>query len=96
MNGTLIIPAGQSKGVLQVTIIGDLIRESNERFLINFSDPVNVALPTVNSSSRVMIIDDDKGRKNSTNRNDQAVMEENVLKIHTDQQLLMLYLFHHL
>jgi hypothetical protein len=61
--GTLTIPAGKTTSSLQVKVIGDVLRESNERFKINFSDAVNVLLPA-DPNSHVMIIDDDKGKPN--------------------------------
>ncbi|MBP6686531.1 MAG: hypothetical protein KA160_01630, partial [Lacibacter sp.] len=60
-NGVLIIPAGASSGIIRVTVIGDLQRENNERFYLNFSNLVNVTI-IGDPHSRVMIIDDDKGR----------------------------------
>jgi hypothetical protein len=45
--------------------MGDLVKESNERFDVNFSNPVNIALPS-DPRSKVMIIDDDKGKINNT------------------------------
>jgi hypothetical protein len=75
-NGELTIPAGSSSGTMQVKIIGDLLKESNERFTINFSNPVNVVLPA-DPQSKIMIIDDDKGKTNNTTmRNDQPAMED--------------------
>jgi sensor domain CHASE-containing protein len=62
-NGVLIIPAGSVSGIIRVGIIGDLLRESNERFHLSFSNPTNVILPG-DPQSRIMIIDDDKGNKN--------------------------------
>lgn len=60
-SGTLTIPAGDSSGIVQLRIIGDLLKESNERFNLNFTNPVNVALPA-DPRSKIMIIDDDKGK----------------------------------
>jgi hypothetical protein len=60
-NGVLIIPAGASSGVIRISIIGDQLREKNERFRINFSNLINV-LVTGDLYSRVMIIDNDKGK----------------------------------
>ena len=60
-NGILIIPAGASSGIIRISIIGDQLREHNERFRINFSNPVNV-LVIGDLYSRVMIIDNDKGK----------------------------------
>ena len=80
-SGTLLIPAGSSSGSIQLRIIGDLLRENNERFWLNFSNPVNVVLPA-DPRSRIMIIDDDKGKINSAiMRNDQSAMEDGSLKI---------------
>jgi hypothetical protein len=81
-SGTLLIPAGKTSGTLQVRIIGDVLRESNERFKINFSDPVNVLLPA-DPNSHVMIIDDDKGKPNSASPGKEAVTEVSPFKIPT-------------
>jgi hypothetical protein len=62
--------------------MGDLLRESNERFKINFSDPVNVLLPA-DPNSRVMIIDDDKGKPNSAFPNKDIMTEAATFKIPT-------------
>ena len=62
-NGVLIIPAGARSGIIRIGIIGDRLRESNERFHLNFSDPINVIL-TGDAQSRIMILDDDKGKNN--------------------------------
>jgi len=81
-SGTLLIPVGKTSGSLQVKIIGDLLRESNERFKINFSDPVNVLLPA-DPNCRVMIIDDDKGKPNSASPTRDAITEVLPFKIPT-------------
>ncbi|HKC35278.1 MAG TPA: MopE-related protein, partial [Chitinophagaceae bacterium] len=81
-SGTLTIPVGKTSGSLQVKIIGDLLRESNERFKINFSDAVNVLLPA-DPNSRVMIIDDDKGKPNSASPNKDVMTETPTFKIPT-------------
>jgi len=62
-SGILTIPAGATSATFQVSIIGDLKEEKNERFVINFSNPVNVILRDDQSS--IMIIDNDKGNKNN-------------------------------
>jgi len=80
--GTLLIPAGKLSASLQVKIIGDVLRESNERFKINFTDPVNVLLPS-DPNSHVMIIDDDKGKPNSASPNGDAMTEVTPFKIPT-------------
>jgi hypothetical protein len=79
-SGTLLIPVGKMSGSLQVKIIGDLLRESNERFKINFTEPVNVVLPP-DPNSRVMIIDDDKGKPNVAANSKEVLMEQASLKI---------------
>ena len=82
-NGVLIIPAGSSSATIQVKIIGDLVNESNERFWLNFSNPVNVALPD-DPRSRIMIIDNDKGKViNTIANNKQAPAREEIFKIPT-------------
>jgi hypothetical protein len=82
-NGVLTIPVGSSSGTIQLKIIGDLLRESNENFWLNFSNPVNVILPS-DPRSRIMIIDDDKGKNNQTvNVNEVAPVELQKLKIPT-------------
>jgi hypothetical protein len=81
-SGTLTIPAGDSSGTVQIRIIGDLLAESNERFNLNFSNAVNVTLPA-DPQSRIMIIDDDKGKKNTVSASDQSPLEETSLKIPT-------------
>jgi hypothetical protein len=83
-NGILVIPAGTVSGSIQVRIIGDLLRESNERFKINFTNPVNAVL-NGEPYSRVMIIDNDKGKNNinAAARTDQVPVKEEVFKIPT-------------
>jgi hypothetical protein len=81
-SGTLTIPIGKTSGSLQIKIIGDILRESNERFKINFSEPVNVLLPA-DPNSRVMIIDDDKGKPNSASPNKDVMTESATFKIPT-------------
>ena len=80
-NGILIIPPGSSSGTIQVKIIGDLLRESNERFWLIFTNPVNVVLPD-DPRSRIMIIDNDKGKQNgATTRAEQTPIKEESWKI---------------
>jgi hypothetical protein len=83
-NGVLVIPAGSVSGSLQIRIIGDLLRENNERFRINFSNPVNAVL-NEDPYSRIMIIDNDKGKNdnNATARTDQVPVKEEIFKIPT-------------
>ncbi|HET6722705.1 MAG TPA: MopE-related protein, partial [Chitinophagaceae bacterium] len=83
-NGVLEIPAGTVSGSIQVRIIGDMLPETNERFRINFTNPVNAVL-NGEPYSRIMIIDNDKGKNNNnaTARNDQPPVKEEVFKIPT-------------
>jgi hypothetical protein len=84
-NGILIIPPGSSSATIQIKIIGDLLNESNERFWLNFSNPVNVVFPN-DPRSRFMIIDNDKGKGKGNNtiaNNDQTPIREEIFKIPT-------------
>lgn len=64
-SGTLTIPAGAIHGIVQIRIIGDTYRESNERFWLQFSNPINVNIAST-AQCQVMIIDDDKRIRNSS------------------------------
>ena len=64
-SGTLQIPAGSTSAPIQLIIYGDLLREGNERFAVQFSQPVN-AYFAGDSVSHVMIIDNDKGKNNKS------------------------------
>jgi len=80
-SGWLHIPVGSLSATIQFRIIGDLLREKNERFTINYADPVNV---TFNGEprSQVMIIDDDKRKINNTIAHvDKIAIGEQLLKI---------------
>lgn len=82
-NGVLIIPPGSSSATLQIKVIGDLLKESNERFWLNFTNPVNVVLPG-DSRCRIMIIDNDKGKITTTAANNEQVpIKEEIFKIPT-------------
>jgi len=82
-NGVLIIPPGSSSATIQIKVIGDLLNESNERFWLNFSNPVNVVLPD-DPRCRIMIIDNDKGKVTKTTANNgQAPVKEEIFKIPT-------------
>ena len=63
IQGVLTIPVGATSGIVSVSIIGDRLRENNERFWLNFSNPTNVIVDG-DGQSRIMIIDDDKGKPN--------------------------------
>ena len=82
-NGVLIIPPGSSSATIQIKIIGDLLKESNERFWLNFTNPVNVVLPS-DPRCRIMIIDNDKGKVITTAvNNEQVPIKEEIFKIPT-------------
>ena len=81
-NGVLTIPAGAVSGSIQVRIIGDLLSEHNESFWINFSNPVNVLLGG-DPRTRIMIIDDDKGKSSIAAHNAEVMKEQVPLKIPT-------------
>jgi Putative metal-binding motif/Calx-beta domain len=78
-SGWLYIPAGSSSATMQLRIIGDLLKERNERFILNYTQPSNVVIRG-DAHSHVMIIDDDKGKMNSTITRKSPV-EEELLKI---------------
>jgi len=79
-SGVLVIPAGSLSGTIQVRIIGDLLREANEHFRVNFTNPVNVSISS-DPYSRIMIIDDDKGKNNAVASIDKIPVEDEQLKI---------------
>lgn len=59
---TLKIPAGQTAAVIQVPIVGDLLNESDEKFTVKLSKPVNAAIPTTPATAGTAtgtIVDDD-------------------------------------
>jgi uncharacterized repeat protein (TIGR01451 family) len=43
-NGTLTFPSGITNGTISVAVIGDVLVETNETFLVNLSNPVNGTL----------------------------------------------------
>jgi len=57
-SGTLTIPAGDSLGTIDVSVLGDIDREPSEVFKIVLSNPVTATLGT--SVGLVSIIDDDR------------------------------------
>jgi Calx-beta domain/Putative metal-binding motif len=80
-SGVLVIPAGSSSASIQLRIIGDLLKEGNERFTLRFSNPVNVVLPA-DPRSEIMIIDNDRLKIiNGVTRLDKTEIEEQLLKI---------------
>jgi len=81
-NGVLTIPVGTTSGIIQLKVIGDLLREDNEIFWLTFSNPVNVLLGA-DPRTRIMIIDDDKGKSNSAASSKEAMVEQTSLKIPT-------------
>jgi hypothetical protein len=81
-NGILTIPVGATSSTIQLKVIGDLLREDNEIFWLTFSNPVNVLLGS-DPRTRIMIIDDDKGKPNSASPNKDAITEVSPFKIPT-------------
>ena len=80
-SGILTIPVGAISGTIQIKIIGDLLPENNESFWLGFTNPVNVLLGA-DPRTRIMIIDDDKGKPNSaTTRAEQIPIKEESWKI---------------
>lgn len=63
-SGWLTIPKGSSSATIQLKILGDILREGNERFAIRFSQPTGIKF-SGDSTSLVMIIDDDNNIKKS-------------------------------
>ena len=82
LNGVLTIPAGATSGIVQLKVIGDLLREDNEIFWLTFTNPVNVLLGS-DPRTRIMIIDDDKGKPNSASPNSDVLTEVTPFKIPT-------------
>lgn len=56
-NGTLVIPAGLTTGIIEVAIIGDNLFESNEAFVVTLQNAVNAAI--ADGSGEVTIQEDD-------------------------------------
>jgi len=82
-NGVVIIPPGSSLATIKINVIGDLLKESNERFWVSFSNPVNVVLPD-DPRCRIMIIDNDKGKvTTAAANNEQVPIKEEIFKIPT-------------
>ncbi len=57
-SGTIIIPAGQTRQTIPISIIGDSIDEPNETFRVILSNPVNA---NFGKSSALLTIEDDDG-----------------------------------
>jgi hypothetical protein len=82
-NGVLTIPAGAISVTVPIRVVGDILRESNEHFWLQFSNPVNVNIGT-EGRCKFIIIDDDKGKRNhSTTRIDNSVGADEMFKIPT-------------
>jgi Putative metal-binding motif/Calx-beta domain len=81
-NGTLSIPVGAISGIIQIKVIGDLLREDNESFWLGFSNPVNFVLGS-DPRTRIMIIDNDKGKPNSATPTKEMLTEAASFKIPT-------------
>lgn len=81
-SGTLTIPAGSISGSIPVRIIGDRLRESNERFELVFTNPENVVI-NGDPRNHIMIIDDDKGKVNTIAGIAKIPMEDLIIRIPT-------------
>ncbi|MGE3310482.1 MAG: Calx-beta domain-containing protein, partial [Limisphaerales bacterium] len=58
--GTLVFPPETTEREIEVRVLGDLISEGNESFLLRLSSPVNATLASDDSSDgRVTLLDDD-------------------------------------
>lgn len=60
-SGSFSIPAGQTQGTLQLSVVGDLAFEPNETFSINLTNPTGAVL-TRNSATITLINDDNTNR----------------------------------
>jgi hypothetical protein len=56
--GTLVIPPGQTVAVLDVTILGDALAETDEQFSLILRNPINASLGIAEAAGR--ILDDDR------------------------------------
>lgn len=59
--GTLVIPAGSSKGTIVVQVIGDKVPETDEYFFVNLTS-VSTFANIYDSQAKGTIINDDKGQ----------------------------------
>lgn len=57
VSGQLVFPPGVTARTIQIPILGDLLTEPNEAFVLNFSNPQNVTLP--GEPATVVIADND-------------------------------------
>ena len=55
--GTLTIPAGQTRGIITIPIVGDTLDELNEAFFVNLSAPTGAEIS--DTQGRCIIIDND-------------------------------------
>jgi hypothetical protein len=65
VTGTVSIAAGQKSGTISVTILGDKIKEVDETFFVNLSNPTNGAI-LADSQGVATIVNDDKTGKSAT------------------------------
>lgn len=61
MSGTLVIPAGETEGVIEVPMNGDYSLEPDESFTVNLSNPVEVSLSTVSVIGTILNDDNPEG-----------------------------------
>ncbi len=73
-SGTLTFPAGATSRTIAVAVIGDVLDEANETFLVNLSNP-SAGLTIADGTGQGTILDDDAGPALAIN--DVAVTEGN-------------------
>ena len=57
--GTVIIPAGSLSSTIEVTVLGDIVVEGDEGFLVQLSGATNAVLPTSEETGTGTILDND-------------------------------------
>ena len=75
-SGTLTIPAGLTRGIITIPIVGDTLDELDETFFVNLSAPTGATIS--DSQGRCVIIDNDAAP--SASINDVTITEGNVDK----------------
>lgn len=58
-SGTLVIPAGQSEGIISIRLYDDIVNEGNEQFVVQLSNPQLAKL--IVTTATVTIVEDDEG-----------------------------------
>lgn len=76
-SGTLVLPAGTTSGVVEVTILGDVLDEADETFGLQLTEPTNVSLPRPFAVGTIL---DDDGSV-SVSVNDPSVTEADTTNV---------------